>query len=150
MNPCATGCHKFMDPIGFGFMNFDASGAWQSTDANGVTTANGVTNPPTFPPIDASGQINPMNTGELNTTFTGLTDLITQLAAATQAKQCFALQEIRYALSRLETPNDACSAQQIYGNFTAGNLNIQKLLLAVVASDAFRYRSTVVAGNACQ
>lgn len=149
-NPCAMGCHKFMDPIGFGFLNFDASGAWQSTDANGVTVANGVTNPPTFPPIDASGQINPFNPGELSATFTDLTDLLTQLSAATQTKQCFALQQLRYALSRLETADDACSAQQIYGAFTAGNLNIQKLLLAVVASDAFRYRLTVTAGNACQ
>jgi hypothetical protein len=131
-----------MDPIGFGFLNFDATGAYQATDSNGFTG--------TFPPIDASGQINMMSGGELQATFTNLDDLTTRLAGAAQTHQCFALQELRYALSRMETGHDACSAQQIYGAFTAGKLNIQKLMLAVVASDAFRYRSVEVAGSACQ
>jgi hypothetical protein len=143
-------CHKFMDPIGFGFMHFDASGAYQATDSNGITAANGVISPPTFPPIDDSGQINMMNPGELQATFTNLNDFTTQLAGATQTHQCFALQELRYALSRMETPSDACSAGQIYGAFTAGKLNIQQLLLGVVTSDAFRYRSTELAGSACR
>ena len=30
--PCAT-CHKIMDPIGFALENFDAVGAWRTTDA---------------------------------------------------------------------------------------------------------------------
>ena len=139
--PCAT-CHKFMDPIGFGFGNFDASGAYQATDANGLMG--------TFPAIDSSGQVNMMNPGEFQATFQNVNDLTTQLAGATQTKQCFALQEFRYALSRIESSDDACSLQQIYTAFTGGNLNIQKLLLAIVASDAFRYRSNAIAGNACQ
>jgi hypothetical protein len=139
-----------MDPIGFGFMNYDATGTYQTTDANGETAANGITNPPTFPAIDASGQINMMNPGELQASFTDVNDLTTQLAGATQTRQCFSLQEFRYALSRMESPSDACSLQQIYSTFSGAGFNIQKLMLAVVASDAFRYRSTVNAGSACQ
>jgi hypothetical protein len=146
---CVT-CHQYMDPIGFGFLNFDATGAYQTTDANGQAPYNGVANPPTFPPIDASGQINPMNPGEFQTTFTGLNDLVTQLSQAPQTDQCFALNEFRYALSRMEDMNDACSAQQLYSAFSGSGFNIQKLLVAIVATDAFRYRSTVNAGSACQ
>jgi hypothetical protein len=138
---CVT-CHTFMDPIGFGFGSFDATGAYQATDANGLSG--------TFPPVDSSGQVNPMRPGELSATFTDAVDLATQLSTATQTRECFALQELRYALSRMETPDDACSAQQIYASFSSSSYNIQALLLAVVGSDAFRYRSVESAGSACQ
>ncbi|MDP9151556.1 MAG: DUF1585 domain-containing protein, partial [Myxococcota bacterium] len=140
---CATGCHTFMDPIGFAFGNFDAAGSYQSTDANGQTTG-------TFPPIDATGQINPMKPGDLSAAVNGAVDLAQKLGASTQVDQCFALQELRYALGRIESSADACSAQQIYKDFAGNHLNIQKLLLAIVRSDAFRYRTVVTAGSACQ
>ena len=41
-NPVCASCHKVMDPIGFTLENFDAVGAWRTTDAG--------------EPIDASGQ----------------------------------------------------------------------------------------------
>jgi hypothetical protein len=138
---CVT-CHQYMDPIGYGFGHFDASGAYQATDANGMQGS--------FPAIDATGNVIPTTSGELQTSFNGAVDLVTQLAGATQAQQCFALQEVRYALSRIETPADACSAQQIWTAFNGGGLNIQKLLVAIVESDAFRYRSVAVAGSECQ
>jgi hypothetical protein len=140
--PGCVSCHTFMDPIGFGFGNFDATGAYQSTDANGLSG--------TFPPVDSSGQVNPMRPGELSATFTDAVDLATQLSTAMQTRECFALQEFRYALSRMETPADACSAQQIYASFSSNSYNIQALLLAVVGSDAFRYRSVESPGSACQ
>jgi hypothetical protein len=65
-------------------------------------------------------------------------------------RECFALQEMRYALGRIETKADACSAQQVYASFASNQLNIQKLLIAIVRSDAFRYRSVQSAGSACQ
>jgi hypothetical protein len=138
---CVT-CHQYMDPIGFGFGHFDATGAFQSTDANGMKG--------TFPAIDATGKVNAMSAGELQATFDGAVDLVTQLAGATQVRQCFTLQQIRYALGRIETWDDACSAEQIYGAFSAAGLNVQRLVRAVVRSDAFRYRSVQTAGSACR
>jgi hypothetical protein len=133
-----------MDPIGFGFGHFDATGAYQSTDANGFTPASA------YPPIDATGQIIAKNPGEFATTFNGATDLVTQLANAAQVQQCFVVQELRYALSRIETTDDACSAQQAFATFSSSQLNIQKLLVALTGTDAFRYRSVETAGSACQ
>jgi hypothetical protein len=143
------GCHQYMDWIGFGFGNFDATGAWQATDANGYGGEGGVT----FPPIDATGKILPMNQGELSVPsfdgVTGTTGLPAQLAGTTQVDECYALQEFRYALTRIETAADACSVQQIYSAFTGNSLNIQKLLVAITGTDAFRYRTAEVVASEC-
>jgi hypothetical protein len=141
---CPT-CHQYMDTIGVGFGNFDATGLYQSTDANGFMG--------TFPPIDASGTIAAdtlTDTNGFSATFSNATDMVTKLAGATQVRQCFTLQELRYALSRIETPSDACSAEQIYGAFTSANQNVQALIFAIVQSDAFRYRSVQTALSECK
>lgn len=138
---CVT-CHQYMDPIGLGFGHFDATGAYQTSDANGLS---GV-----FPAIDATGQVNAMSPGELSTSFDGATDLATKLAASTQVRQCFALQEFRYALGRIESPEDACSLEQIETEFSASSLNVQSVMVAIATSDAFRHRSVFTAGSACR
>ncbi len=146
--PGCINCHKYMDPLGWAFGNFDATGAYQATDSNGFQG--------TFPSIDSSGAINGINPGDLGygvdggIPINGASDLTTQLAGATQVQECFALQQFRYALSRVESAHDACSAQQIESAFTSGNLNIQKLMIAIVGTDAFRYRSVDNAGASCQ
>jgi hypothetical protein len=137
---CVT-CHQYMDPIGFGFGHFDATGAYQAFDQNGFDAG---------PALDVTGQINAMTKGDLSGIFDGAKDLVTQLAGASQVSACFAVQELRYALSRVETKADACSAQQAYAAFTGGKLNVQALMLALVQSDSFRYRSVINAGAACQ
>jgi hypothetical protein len=144
MSSTCYSCHEYMDPIGFGFGHFDATGAYQATDANGFTPASA------YPPIDATGQVIAKNPGELAATFDGAADLVKQLATAAQVQQCFVIQELRYALGRIETTEDACSAQQAFAVFSSSQLNIQKLLVALTGTDAFRYRSVETAGGACQ
>jgi hypothetical protein len=131
-------CHQYMDWIGFGFDNYDATGAY-------ITLENSN-------PVDSSGKFVPYSSSptEMSGTFTGTNDMITQLAGSQQVMQCFALEEMRYALLRSETDADACSAQQIYQAFMSGGYNLQKLIVAVVSSDAFMYRTPVNAGGACQ
>jgi hypothetical protein len=46
--------------------------------------------------------------------------------------------------------NDACSAQLMYQAFTAGNLNLQSVLTAIVRMDSFRYRNAETAGSECK
>jgi hypothetical protein len=152
---CAN-CHNMMDSVGDAFGVYDAAGIYQTTETDQRTSGG------PFPAIDPSGQvavyqvIDPSGaivstaTGEFTATFTGPVDLATQLANATQARECFALQELRYSLSRVETAADACSAQQVYKAFSSSNFSLQQVLLAVVQSDAFLYRSVVTPGSACQ
>jgi hypothetical protein len=134
-------CHQYMDPIGYGFGHFDATGAYQALDANGFGTG---------PALDVSGQVAAMPPETFATPFGGAADLVAKLAGAPQVQECFALQALRYALGRIETKADACSAQQIFAAFTSSQLNVQKLLIAIVRSDAFRYRSVETPGSACQ
>jgi hypothetical protein len=139
--PGCVNCHQYMDPIGYAFGHFDATGAFQMLDANGFGTG---------PALDVTGQIAAMPPDTFATSVDGAPDLVKKLAGAAQVQQCFALQELRYALSRIETKADACSAQGIFAAFSSNQLNVQKLLIAIVRSDAFRYRSVVSAGSACQ
>lgn len=136
-NTVCNNCHQYMDWLGFGFDNYDATGSY-------ITQEN-ATN------VDPSGQFIPYpDTTDITGTFTGMTDMITQLSKSDQVNQCFALEQIRYALLRSETTEDACSAQQIYQAFSGSNFNISKLLVAVVSSNSFMYRTPVTAGQACQ
>jgi hypothetical protein len=144
-NPCAD-CHNYMDYIGFGFDNYDATGAYITSEPSKDSNGN-----PVQSPVDSSGQFMPYpSSSDINSSFTGTTDMITQLSKADQVNQCFALEEIRYALLRSETDEDACSAQAIYKTFSSNNFSIQKLIVAVVSSNAFMYRTPVTAGSACQ
>jgi hypothetical protein len=143
--PCST-CHQAMDPIGLGFGFFDATGAYQPDDANGATSVpNGG-----FPAIDATGEVKPQAPGELSASFDGAADLATQLAGAAQTQQCFALQTMRYALSRVETAADACSARAVLDAFSSSQLGLQSLLVAIAGSDAFRNRAAPAPGGACK
>jgi hypothetical protein len=136
-NTTCNNCHQFMDWIGFGFDNYDASGAYITQEG----TAD----------VDPSGKFIPYpDTTDISGTFQNMTDMITQLSASQQVDQCFALEEIRYALLRSETAEDACSAQQIYQAFMASNYNLSKLVVAVVSSNSFMYRTPVSAGQTCQ
>ena len=136
-NSLCNNCHQYMDWIGFGFDNYDATGAY-------ITQENGM-------PVDPSGQFIPeTGTMDITGTFADMPSMITDLTQSDQVTQCFALEEIRYALLRSETDADACSAQQIYQTFSSNNFNLQKLLVAVVSSNSFMYRTPVNAGEECQ
>ncbi len=139
-NGACNGCHQYMDWIGFGFGDYDATGAYKTTEGSNNTT------------VDASGKFVPYPnmSGDLSGTFTDAGDMITQISNSDQAMQCFALQELRYALLRAETADDACSAQQVYQTFKSSGYGLKQLIVAVVSSDAFMYRTAVNAGSNCQ
>jgi hypothetical protein len=136
------GCHQYMDLVGFAFDNYDATGSYITTEG-GSSPTNGTA-------IDSSGMFVAMSASGLTGSFTGVADMTAQLAASAQARECFALQQMRYAVGRVESAADACSAQQIYRAFQTGTFNIKKLLVAITGSDSFRYRTPVIAGAACQ
>lgn len=114
------GCHAVINPVGFTFENFDAIGRWQTHEAS------------TGLPVDASGQLQGTDVdGELD----GLA-LNVALAASTQVRSCFAQRWARAALGADQL--DACAAKQIESVFAESG-DMRELLLAVVASDAFRF-----------
>jgi hypothetical protein len=126
---CAT-CHHLMDPIGFGFENYDAVGAYRTTD-QGL-------------PVDASGDV--YDSGDCDGPFVGAVQLAQRLAGSEDVKNCVATQWFRFAYGRGETPNE-CSLVQLQGAFKASNYSIRSLLVALTQTDAFRYRPVVTPGE---
>jgi hypothetical protein len=131
---CAR-CHRMMDPIGFGFSNYNGLGQF-------VTSENGV-------PVDAKGEVIKAYP-DLDGPFTGAVELSKRIAASEHVKECFAIQNFRYSLGRIEGTADACSLQRAYDAFAAKDFTMTELMIALAASDAFRYRRVAPAGGSCQ
>src|SRR4051812_23198971 len=91
LNPCAT-CHQVTDPIGFAFENYDAVGAWRTTDQG--------------KPVDASGSLR-LASGEVK--FNNAVDLARALSQASEVQDCVATQWLRYLLRRSEGDGDRAS-----------------------------------------
>jgi Protein of unknown function (DUF1592)/Protein of unknown function (DUF1588)/Protein of unknown function (DUF1585) len=119
---CAT-CHNLMDPIGFGFENFDAVGRYRTTD-EGL-------------PIDNSGEI---VQSDIDGSFNGVTELTAKLVESEDVQKCYALQWFRYGYGRAEANADACTVQTLDDAFTASGGNIKELIVALTQTDAFLYR----------
>jgi hypothetical protein len=118
--PCKS-CHSLMDPIGLGLENFDAIGAYRTTE-NGVA-------------IDARGNL-------LGTDFTGAKELAKLLAPDTRLQSCFTQQLLTYAVGRTFSKPDGRSYADALAKHSAaaGRSGVHDLIAAVVQSEAFRTR----------
>jgi hypothetical protein len=123
---CRT-CHELIDPIGFGFENYDAVGRYRATE-NGS-------------PIDATGTI--IGTDDMDGDFDGAVALAHSLANSEQVHQCFVRQWFRFGHGRSEKPEDVCTLDALFADFEAADLDIRELLVAFTQTDAFLYRPIV-------
>jgi hypothetical protein len=123
-NACAKGCHTVMDPIGFGFENYDGIGQYRTTD-NGL-------------PVDASGSITLDGTPQ---TFNDAIGLVGLLAKSPEVRACFAGEWSRFALARTDSDADAASLQATAAAFATDTASVQDLMVAVATMRSFRYRS---------
>ncbi len=126
-NPACSGCHAMMDPIGFGFSNYDGLGHVQTMDGN--------------EPVDVHGNVGGGLPTDIDGPFDGVAGLATKLASSTMVRQCIERQWFRYALSRYEQEPDNCSMKGIDDAFQASSESLNVLPAALAASDAFVYRS---------
>ncbi|MDX2054857.1 MAG: DUF1592 domain-containing protein [Polyangiaceae bacterium] len=132
VEPCRT-CHSLMDPIGFGFSNYDAIG--------GVIPAAGPT------PIDTTGFIEGLDGARVS--FSGAPELAALLAQSEQVRRCMARQWFRFALRRAEVSEDGPSLDASYQSFAASGFDLTKLLISIAESPAFRLRK-VATGEVTQ
>ncbi|WP_437737082.1 DUF1592 domain-containing protein [Sorangium sp. So ce1335] len=131
-DPACAGCHRLMDPIGFGFEHYDGVGLYRETDQE--------------VPVDARGEI----AGSRGTDgpFDGAVELAHRLAESDEVRQCVATQWFRFGYGRAEQAEDECSMTQIQQAFADSGYNIKALLVALTQTDAFRYRRAPGAGGA--
>lgn len=123
-DPACSSCHTLMDPIGFGFENFDAVGRYRTLD-NGAK-------------IDTSGEL--FNTADIDGKFMGVAELGKKLAGSSEVQACVGRQWFRFFLSRFEQEVDNCSMKSIVDTLRAANNDLNSLPLALVQTDAFLYR----------
>ena len=131
-----SGCHQWLDPIGYAFNAYDKIGRYRDVENGKAVNVQGQI---------VKGPLSPV-TGE----FSGPYELAQVLSTSEFAQQCFAVQASRFALGREERAADACSLKSAWDAFSAGGqFSIRALLVAVTGSHAFSHRNNVHPGGAC-
>jgi hypothetical protein len=126
-DPTCSGCHQLLDPLGFGFENYDTLGRYRTQDAG--------------KPVDASGNVS--STRDIDGPFNGVAELAKKLAASSEVKECVARQWFRYAINRFEQPVDGCSMKSVLDSFDAAGQDLNSLPQAIVQTEAFLYRRPI-------
>jgi len=124
VNPDCSGCHRLMDPIGFGLEHYDAIGRYRATDGGKA--------------IDASGAL--YRTRDIDGAFNGVSELAQKLASSAEVRECVARQWFRFVLSRFEQKGDECSLGDLLEGFGTADADLNALPRAIVMTDAFLYR----------
>jgi hypothetical protein len=122
---CAVSCHAFIDPAGFAFENYDAIGAYRTTEGG--------------KPIDAHGSIT-LRSGE-SFAFDDAIQFMGQLAESNQVRRCLETQWLRYMLRRREVPTEAPTQQALFEVFRASRWSLRELVLALPLTRTFTHRT---------
>jgi hypothetical protein len=121
-NPACSGCHGLIDPVGNGFENFDAAGAYRTTD-NGH-------------PVDATGNVT--GTQDANGPFKDATELVTRLSKSQEVRACFARNVFRFASGQASDATERAFLGVLGATVTD---SIVDLLVAYTTSDLFVTRT---------
>jgi hypothetical protein len=122
---CAVGCHSLMDPIGFAFEHYDGIGRYRTLD-NGKM-------------VDSAGTLTLDGAAR---TFTDARELSQLLASSETVNRCLVTQMMRFALGRPETEGDRASLETAAAAAARGGGSIRELMVGVVVSRSWRYRTT--------
>ena len=121
-DPLCASCHALMDPIGFGFENFDGVGTWREQDGG-------------FP-IDPAGKL---VSGE---DFRG-PDELKRILLTTRREdflRCLASKLLTYALGRGLEYYDQCAVDDVVAAMKTHDYRFSALVLGVVKSAPFQLR----------
>ncbi len=125
-NPTCAGCHRQLDPIGFGMEDYDGVGKYR-TKENGLD-------------VDASGSV---EHAEGKFTFTGGAELARWLASSEDVADCVPLQLFRYVMGRDEDTVDGPMLTDMRSRFRADpKLKLGDALVGLVRSPYFVHRRT--------
>lgn len=122
-NGNCNGCHKRLDPVGFGLEAYDTAGRFRTHD-NGEPDC----------PISGDGVVD--GVGSFNGPGT-LADLLVQSPAF---EGCITTQVFRFAMGRNETTADADLISALTRSFHGGQRHFDQLLLDLVSDERFGYR----------
>ena len=122
-NPTCASCHQKMDPIGFSFEHYDATGNWRDTDGKS--------------PIDASGTL---PDGKKFDGADGLKEIIKSKKSL--FIRCVTEKMLTYATGRGLEYYDRRAVDKIMGKLEKQEYRFNVLLTEIVKSDPFQMRSS--------
>ena len=119
-DPMCASCHNLIDPLGLGFENFDAVGAYRTLDSGAPVNSSG-----TYPGGPA---------------FTSATDLIQLIAKDPRYPACVTRHLLTYAVGRTFSASDGVTYAQELSAQAMGNGGGQwrSLIAMIASSEAFR------------
>jgi hypothetical protein len=121
--PECVGCHATIDPIGIGFVQFDATGRYdESIDASGFTITSAL------PDAPAPNE------------FTTMAELSALLQSLPQVPECVTERAFLYVNGREPAAQDACTVASIAESFATSDNSFPALLASIVKTPAFRLR----------
>jgi hypothetical protein len=116
-DPGCAGCHRIIDPIGFGLENYDGIGQFRTED-NGS-------------PIDSTASIDGQS-------FDGAAGLGALVAETPDAPACLVRNLYRDAIGHVEGEGEEVALVALEEAFVESGYRMQSLLVELVASPAFR------------
>lgn len=128
-NPACAACHDSMDNIGSAMENYDAVGAWRTTDDGLPVNVSGMFTGPIAEPNGGTGP-----------TFVGAVQLAQTVAADPRFVSCVGQNVMTYALGRSLLPSDSAYLAEITTPPHSGQIGVRDVVLNVVANDTFRMR----------
>ena len=120
-------CHKKMDPLGLPFEMYNHAGLYRQTELG--------------KPVDTTGEIIDSGDAALDGKVANAIELIQKLANSQRAEQVFVRHAFRFWMGRNETINDAPVLQDAYRAYKAHGGSMKALLVSLLTSDAFLYRT---------
>lgn len=125
---CAACHHTLINPTGFAMENYNAIGAWQTTEKG------------TNAPINAASDV-PI--GATTVQVTGAADLMDKIASSPEGQRCYAQKWVQYAYERVPTDQDACTVNDIATKMAqpSSTYSIVNLIADLTQSQTFRYRA---------
>jgi hypothetical protein len=139
-NATCSGCHRLIDPIGFGFENFDAIGRFRDKQVIRIfPTFDEMKNKTKTRPtehkldIDSSAFIQ----GMPNSQFSSPKEAGRVLAADPGCQKCVVKMLFRYAVGRPETDADQVFVDAALSEFRASQFRFRNLIIAIAISEPF-------------
>ena len=122
-------CHSKMNPLGLPFELYDHYGRYRLRELD--------------KPVDATSKIVNSGVAAVDGEVKGPFELIERLANSTHCEQVFVRYVFRFFLGRNETLGDARSLQDAHQAYRQSQGSMKELVISLVSSDSFIYRSRV-------
>ena len=140
-NPACASCHQLIDPIGFGFEQYDAIGRFREKHSLTIYPTRdekmkGLKTEETKYelPLDISAEV----AGIADSSFSSPRELGEILAGNAVCQKCVVKQLFRYAMGRAETAADRETIERSFERFRDSQFRFRELIISIVTSKPFR------------